>query len=116
MSRTDAHRPFWVWLNDHPEHVQEQHDHRNGVCDLPTGLYPAGEHTAHRPDACRTDLDPGIRLCGGPLCTGTVGRRYSHRSRRTAERALLTAARGDADPAVLERLEGRAVRAARLRW
>lgn len=34
MSRTDAHRPLWVVIDDHPELTRELHDHTDGTCDL----------------------------------------------------------------------------------
>ena len=110
MSRTDAHRPEWVWMNDHPDLVRTTHAHSTGRCDLPTAPFSdadLGWSTHH----CRVFLDwDRVRLCSCALCTFAAWRRRQERSRRTAERALARAAAYGADEADLERLEVRALR------
>ena len=71
MSRTDAHGPFWSWLND-PAARKEVHDHRNGPCDLPSvqdQLRKDGR--ALRRTRCRWEVDHTRvpPLCGCRMCT-----------------------------------------------
>ncbi len=87
MSRTDAHRPYDVWIADHPELVVECHDHATGEC--------------------RRYLSPLVRLCSCNLCAGHPWRVRAGRAMRTTERAFTNAAARGADEAELERLEGR---------
>lgn len=35
MSKTDKTRPYWVKVRDKSSYLVENHDHSNGVCDLP---------------------------------------------------------------------------------
>ena len=35
MSRTDKTRPYWVKVRDKSSYLIENHDHRDGVCNLP---------------------------------------------------------------------------------
>lgn len=35
VSKTDKTRPPWVKSQDRPAFLVDEHDHRNGVCDLP---------------------------------------------------------------------------------
>lgn len=114
MSRTDAHRPARVWVNDHPELVVEVHDHRDGVCDL--GGVPSGERAdvPQRRGSCYAELDRFVKLCSCPLCTLRLGRTRARRSQRTAWRAWQAAAQRSASPEELEWLEGRALARRRL--
>ena len=110
MSRTDAHRPYWVHVNDHPERVIEHHDHRDGHCTLPAAQGP--RWTDSRP-VCDRWLRPDIHTCGCPMCTGSVERRIMIRRARASERVLLRAAARGADEAELDTLEGRVLHRAR---
>lgn len=50
MSKTDKTRPWWVQVAD-PNNlgwVQEQHDHRNHICDLPPLTVDAVERWSYR--------------------------------------------------------------------
>lgn len=99
MSRTDAHRPRHVWVEDHPELALEVHDHRSGPCDLPG----RGEGEGR----CSRELDWSIRTCSCAMCSGRAERTHARGSRRSSERALLRAAARGADDPELEELEGR---------
>lgn len=35
MSKTDKTRPYWVKVRDKASYLVENHDHRDGVCNLP---------------------------------------------------------------------------------
>ena len=87
MSRTDAHRPYDVWLADQPELVVECRDHATGEA--------------------RQHLSCLVRLCTCNLCRGHLWRIRARRALRTTERAFTNAAARGADEAELERLEGR---------
>jgi hypothetical protein len=83
MSRTDAHRPYRVWLADHPEFAIAKHRHAARACDLPTVPGPADTH-------CRWVLSQDApRLCCCELCHGSAWRRFETRSRRQRDRLLL---------------------------
>ena len=84
MSRTDAHGPFWSWLND-PAARKEVHDHRNGPCDLPSvqdQLRKDGG--ALRRTRCRWEVDHTRvpPLCGCRMCTEHEWRRGERRRER----------------------------------
>lgn len=115
MSRTDAHRPLIAWLNDHPDLVREVHDHTTGPCTLPVAPFTADD-LAWRPRTCHVMLDPGVRLCACPLCTGRFATRAGVRAARAATRAWLRAAVTGADLEELEVLEGRVHQQQRRRW
>lgn len=112
MSRTDAHRPIWVWLNDHPDLVRESHNHASGRCDLPAAPFTV-DALNWRHCRCHVHLDWTVRVCACDLCSENIWRRATERSRRAAERALERAAACGADEAELEVLEGRARRGRR---
>lgn len=96
MSRTDAHRPEWVLLNDHPELTIERHDHSRGPCTLPRRPYtPAA--TGWVPDGCYVLLDHNVRLCSCAMCSDRLRRVRERRSARTSERALTRALVGAGD-------------------
>lgn len=83
MSRTDAHRPYRVWLVDHPELALTQHhpDHRD--CDLPDDRSVSGTR-------CRWTLSASAPpLCCCELCHAGYWRRVDTRRRRQRDRTLL---------------------------
>ena len=87
MSRTDAHRPYRVWIADHPELVVECHNHATGER--------------------RQRLTAIVRLCTCELCRGHLSRIRARRALRTAERVYNRSAARGADDAELAYLEGR---------
>jgi hypothetical protein len=99
MSRTDAHRPYRVWLADHPELAVAEHDHAAhavDVCDLSHDRAASGTR-------CRWALPAhaGPR-CSCALCGGGPWHRIDVRRRRQAERSALRLARDLAGPADLD--------------
>jgi hypothetical protein len=109
MSRTDAHRPYDVWIADEPRLVREHHDHSVHACPRDAGRLLPVDAAA----ACHLELDSRVRLCGCPLCSGSYWGGVADRARRCAERALTRAAARGADPLELERLEATADRRGR---
>jgi hypothetical protein len=86
MSRTDAHRPYRVWLADHPQHAVALHSHAAhgaSLCDLPPDRTVAGTR-------CRWELPyyAGPR-CSCALCGGGPWHRLDTRRRRQQERLAL---------------------------
>ena len=95
MSRTFAHRPFWVHLGD-PTLCVPVCDHTNGPCDL-VGIsfyfYAVrhGEATYGPLRRCRWEVDIN-RIpppCGCPMCTGHFDRRFDRRRDRHQSRTAL---------------------------
>jgi hypothetical protein len=70
MSKTDKTAPFWVKLKRHDLKTVAEHDHRDGVCNLPDEpgevLYgPGHEHD------CRWEFAyTGIHICCCAMCHG----------------------------------------------
>lgn len=87
MSRTIAHTPAWVRLND-PRLRIEVHDHRHGGCDLPDTAAWTSDPCATR---CRWALDVHAAgpTCGCALCTDAPWRRAERRRDRRRSRQLL---------------------------
>lgn len=94
MSRTIAHTPWSVLVARRPDLRVEVHDHRSGVCDLPSpaeyaAMLRAERYYYPRLTHCRWDLDwqRMWNICGCALCTGKYERRAERRrSRRNARR------------------------------
>lgn len=94
MSKTDKTRPFWVKLADHPRNYVEQHDHRDGVCDLPDSLNDPTTltHFTWARGNCYYSYSPawinsGAARCGCQFCQWPWERRASaRRSRQNARR------------------------------
>jgi hypothetical protein len=110
MSRTDAHRPAFVWVNDHPELAREHHDHINGVCELTLDE----PHRQFGRGCCYVDLDWTVRLCSCAMCSGRPWRRANLRRRRAAERTLTGLAVRGASQEELEEAEGAVLRLGRI--
>lgn len=90
VSRTDAHEPYWLWLNSAAVRRAE-HDHRDGGCDLPTVTEQLRHGSART--RCRWVIDDHRipPACGCHLCTGHDTRRVErrrdrHRARRELHR------------------------------
>lgn len=89
MSRSDKHTPHWVKARDaawRPQFVEE-HDHRNGRCDL--DVYMAGR-LPWAPGRCRMThrYDGRNHYCGCRLCTQQDGRKLARRQERVVWRSL----------------------------
>lgn len=116
MSRTDAHRPPLVWINDHPDLVREVHDHRDGVCSLPPSGPYAPEDLGWSRGRCHVQLDWRVRLCACALCSGGPFRAAARRAARAQTRALLRAAVRGAPAEDIELAEARVAQRARSGW
>jgi len=106
MSRTHAHRPRWVWLNDRPDLVREHHNHDNGVCDLPLAPFTDVNNYGFG-KSCWVDLDWSVQTCSCDLCSGHSHHRLVRRQARAAVRTLLLAAAGGIADAQLEAMQAR---------
>ena len=84
MSRTDAHRPHWVWFRDHPELIREVHRHETGACDLPERP-SRGWGTRCFWEFC----NPELGRCSCAMCTGKPWRRLDNRAARQLTRQVL---------------------------
>ena len=104
MSRTYAHRPRWVWMNDHPGLVREHHNHDAGVCTLLAPPYTEANVFGNG-GTCYVYLDWNVRTCSCGMCSGRWYHRLAKRQTRAAVRTLLLAARRGAAATQLETLE-----------
>ena len=91
MSRTDAHRPYRVWLADHPELAVAEHCHGAELCDLPNDRASSGT----RCQWILTEAAP--RLCSCSLCGGGIWHRLDVRRRRRADKLALRQRPHDGD-------------------
>lgn len=83
MSRTDVHRPYRVWLADHPELAIAIHRHNGSVCDLPDDRAAVGTR-------CRWELPPHTGpKCSCSLCGGGPWHKADVRKRRQRDRTFL---------------------------
>ena len=109
MSRTDAHRPLPVVIDDHPELVREVHDHTDGTCELdgvPVGR--RGRLAWERPvGGCHVWFASRVPPCSCPLCSLRGWRRAQKRTQRTNERAWARAAADRLPEDELDALEAR---------
>lgn len=70
MSKTDKTRPYWVQLTDDAFRVVEDHDHRNGPCDLDQfdpriqNTYYSRKRWTYVPQRCQRHI-PYYRYSGG---------------------------------------------------
>lgn len=88
MSRTDAHRPWWVQQSD-PTLRHEYRvacDHRTGPCDLAARL--ADPRLDFRATRCHLVYVADRSLCGCRICTGQDWRARCRREARTEWRRL----------------------------
>ena len=109
MSRTDAHRPLRVVIDDHPELVREFHDHTDGTCELdgvPVGR--RGRLARERPvGGCHVWFASMVPPCSCNLGSLRGWRRWQTRSRRLRGRALARAAAGGLSGDDLDAMETR---------
>lgn len=92
MSRTDAHVPVHVRLLRRDLVPVEDHDHRDGPCDLP----PLSAITAQwwADGRCHWEWHHrGERICSCELCSGGYWRRLDRRVARQRERVRLALGR-----------------------
>lgn len=83
VSRTDAHRPYRVWLADHPELVTAHHCHGQAACDLPLDRSVSAT-------GCRWSLIPSApSLCCCDVRHAGSWRRLDVRRCRQRDRLLL---------------------------
>lgn len=93
MARTDKTAPTWVKAHYDPRFLEEAHDHRNGVCDLPPRP-SAPDEAAIRwrgPGSCRWTLSLAywhspVARCGCDMCDGTNSEGSRRRRDRRAAR------------------------------
>jgi hypothetical protein len=90
MSKTDKTAPWTVRVYNRPYWLEEYHDHRNGVCDLPERPAPGvldsvfsyggqcGWRASHEFWCVRQNA------CGCPWCNDTQERRQRTRRNRRA--------------------------------
>lgn len=89
MARTDKTRPWHVRAAEHPMvSCRPQHDHRDGVCDLPADPRKNFGRGSCRWTGSDTFLYGRDRGCGCPMCTGRDFRRADRRRDRHSGRAL----------------------------
>lgn len=88
MSRTDAHVPHWIRVARGDIPRTEDHDHTDGVCDLPDPFDPAA--WASRSGHCHwTWLWDGHRWCSCEMChCGDLNRRERRADRQRVRRQL----------------------------
>lgn len=72
MSRTDAHRPFWVLLQDPTirHWFEDIHDHIDGKCNLDQFLQTCRWMSRHQCYRNTTGAQPS--LCSCDMCSGDV--------------------------------------------
>lgn len=102
MSRTLAHRPWWTWFDDASVCV-EDHDHRDGPCDLPAlsewhdWLSSQYAQADVMPDRWRCGWDQLVwcrpPICGCHVCTGSRFRRMDRRADRHLAKLVLRTGR-----------------------
>ncbi len=90
MTKTTAHTPYWVWFFT-PDVLYEEHDHTDGVCDLPdhaTYAQLLAETGWPRQLTCHymVDIDRIPPLCSCSLCQGRWKPAARRRARHTAQR------------------------------
>lgn len=85
MSRTDKTDPYWVRLN---AYGREDHDHRNGVCDL-DAFDPCGAPYGWRHRTCGLRLPAGDEPSQTYWSTASVGY-AANRTERAARGRLRT--------------------------
>lgn len=81
MSRTDKTKPFWVKLLHNDLHWVEEHDHTDGVCDLPD-VRDGVAFTYGTTHCRRAFVFTGTRTCCCRLCSAdafTTSRRKRQR-------------------------------------
>lgn len=99
MARTDKTDPFWVKIWNGTLACHANHDHSDGVCDLPATLHDHYEHLG-KPLGTRCHWEfvfTGTRTCGCWLCRGrtVVDRRQERRADAEELRAVIREARLD---------------------
>ncbi len=68
MSKTDKTKPFWVKLRHRDLFAVEEHDHRDGICNLPDEPDVAHYGPGHQFD-CRWEFRyTGTHTCCCRLC------------------------------------------------
>lgn len=87
MSRTDVHAPLWVRMCRREVAVEADHDHRDGICDLPERV---DSQWVEPPTCCTWEfVHTGIKICSCDLCRDKVGHRLDlRRERRNAATRL----------------------------
>ena len=93
MSRTDKTRPYWVKVLESTKNHIDQHDHRDGICDLGAVQIKGGPKWSwwSHGGSCgytetATFLYSNYARCGCPMCSGQFDRRQERRqSRRKAK-------------------------------
>ena len=88
MSRTDAHTPFAVRISRGELGAHDEHDHRDGVCDLPQRR---GFTRSSLPRTrCRWEWTyTGVAICSCPMCHAGEWHRRESRTRRQRDRIAI---------------------------
>lgn len=85
MSKTDKSKPWFVVVREHP---LEQHDHRDGICDLPASpTVDAGYRGIGHCWWDATSITYFTNHCGCQQCTYQFERRLERRRDRHRARA-----------------------------
>lgn len=109
MSRTDKTKPWWVRASEH--HPRPEHDHSNGICDLPDSALAQHHNVQWTRTQCHWD-DHHIIYgdcctgCGCPQCRDQYGHRRSIRSERHTAKQALQAIRTGVEDDDTPRLSG----------
>jgi hypothetical protein len=99
MSRTDIHRPLQALWQDPSmrSHFREEHDHRDGVCDLQRFLerWLTGDSWWPARGGCSVRwYSLGQRICSCAMCSQRAARYRTRRAQRQGTRRALRAAAG----------------------
>ena len=73
MSKTDKTDPFWVKLMRGDLASEEVHDHRDGVCDMPSDADAYHWAAWQRPRCYRSFVYTGVHVCCCAMCHGNGG-------------------------------------------
>lgn len=73
MSRTDKTKPFWVKLMHGDLAIEEQHNHTDGICDLPPIEQPTAFVHSNTTQCQRAFVYTGTNVCCCPMCHGNFG-------------------------------------------
>ncbi|WP_284976293.1 hypothetical protein [Arthrobacter sp. efr-133-TYG-104] len=92
MSRTEKTQPFRIRLWDGTLHRLAVHDHRDGICDLPTTIQGDLEQVEDKDGlmarwSCHWEFQyTGTNTCCCPLCHNADGLRDERRAERHRNR------------------------------
>jgi hypothetical protein len=110
MSRTDKTKPWWVRVNEH--NPRADHDHRNGICDLPESALSQHNNFQWNRSQCHWSDHEIIygnccAGCGCVHCRDAYSHRRSVRTERHSTKQALRAMRTTVTDDNLDKLTGR---------